>query len=356
MSLNEIQNSTQIKNINNSQQFENVKVLKEGSSTRVVVIAEKGNGKYQGIVAGVRVNITSKNPLAVGSSFNATVLSKNGVIHLVPQNQNYDISDFSVIEQSQNQFVQFLSAFGLPQDSLSTSIMYQLKQLGMTFDSGIIKKIYTLASRFKDKEKIAAFIISILKEKGIEAAENEIKKMINDLDFEKDESQFSEKIKFDKETDSFDNLLFNQLMNFINQLMETESGKTGLLSISNHIKRRLLNSENWIFIPFEIVNGIEEKNILGRGNIKISLNYENVLNKILLEYKAESTFRFLLLFENNRLKEIKMNISNLQESLIDVKVKELSKKMKVGVEYFTENELENTAAESEPFYSVGGLV
>jgi len=350
-------NAAQINNVRNITQQGNVKVLQEGSSVRVVVIADKGNGKYQGSVAGVRVNITSKNPLNVGSSFVANVSSKNGIIQLTPQNNQ--INNFSaqvMVEHGQEQFNQYLSAFGLPQDSLSTSIMYQFKQLGMNFDSEVIRKIYTLAVRFKNKEKIAASLISILKEKGIETAETEIKKMIEELDFEQGEETYSQCQISQNHFEDED--VYNQLLFFINNLLnesQSENQKIGLLTISNHIKKSENGNGNWIFIPFEIVTATSQK--IGNGNLKLLLNQSNVLNKILIEYFDEKASRFLLDFESDKLKAVKMNIDQLPEKEIDKKITELSKKLNgIKVEWFMKEELENTAALSEEIYSVGGLV
>ena len=68
-----------------SQMGVNRQVLKEGSSVLVRVIADRGGGKYEGSVAGVRVQLNSAKALTPGQSFTATIAVKNGSIVITPK-------------------------------------------------------------------------------------------------------------------------------------------------------------------------------------------------------------------------------------------------------------------------------
>ena len=108
----------------------NRQVLKEGSSVLVRVIADRGGGKYEGSVAGVRVQLTSSKPLQAGDSFAATISVKKGLIVVTPK----DISGMAGLqgageialqfnEVSQSQLFSLLESLGLPADNLSSFII-----------------------------------------------------------------------------------------------------------------------------------------------------------------------------------------------------------------------------------------
>ena len=65
--------------VNNGVQSQN---LQNGSSVLVRVASYKGNGVYEGFVAGVKVNITSQKQLQIGQSFPAKIFVKDGIIQL----------------------------------------------------------------------------------------------------------------------------------------------------------------------------------------------------------------------------------------------------------------------------------
>ena len=149
----------------------NRQVLKEGSSVLVRVIADRGGGKYQGSVAGVRVQLNSAKTLQPGQSFVATVGVKNGTIVIVPKDTSLTAAGngeiaLSFNEVSDAQLFSLLESLGLPADSLSSSILKTFKQMGLKMDSALANKIRNLALRFSGKEKSAAEILSLLSQRG----------------------------------------------------------------------------------------------------------------------------------------------------------------------------------------------
>ena len=72
--------------VNNGVQSQN---LQNGSSVLVRVASYKGNGVYEGFVAGVKVNISSQKQLQIGQSFPAKIFVKDGLIELQRINENH---------------------------------------------------------------------------------------------------------------------------------------------------------------------------------------------------------------------------------------------------------------------------
>ena len=171
------------------------KGLQNGSQVLVRIIADKGGGKYEGSVAGARVTITSKQPLAAGTSFTASISSKNGQIFLTPNTIETNIAqqtfELSVIQNEQ--LASLLQNLGLNADDLSYHLMQQLKQLGMKMDSTLLSKIYNISVKFKGKEKRAAELISILAKKGIDFSEDELLSLLQELGEEPDSDDSNNK-------------------------------------------------------------------------------------------------------------------------------------------------------------------
>ncbi len=170
-----------------SQMGINRQVLKEGSSVLVRVISDRGNGKYEGSVAGVRVQLNSAKPLTPGTSFAATVSVKNGTIVISPKETGLLSAGAGEIsltfnEVSQAELASLLESLGLPADNLSSSILKSFKQMGIKMDSTLANKIRSLALRFAGKEKSAAEILSLLAQKGLEADEEEIRQLLTLLE------------------------------------------------------------------------------------------------------------------------------------------------------------------------------
>ena len=178
----------------------NVKNLTQGESVRVKVLADLGNGKYQGFVSGVKVSFTSQNPLKTGTSFFAKVSGQNGRIILIPQNQeteNFGINNLKLLDGNES-LLKLIKQLSLPQDNLSLHLLKQFIQLKLPLENQKINKFYNFAIKYKGKEKRLAEAISILKEKSLELDENQILEFLEiwDNDFENHQEEKKRSGKF----------------------------------------------------------------------------------------------------------------------------------------------------------------
>ena len=321
--------------------------LKNGSQVLVRVLSQLPNGKYEGSVAGVRINFSSNKPLLPGSSFTANVLAKNGVIQLVPK-QTGSIQPQSQQNPLQNQFqlqnnilqnenlASLLSSLGLPADSLSVNLLQQMQQLEMKFDLSLLEKIRNLALRIKGKEKLASQLLMILAEKGLEADKESLEKLLNELfdDFEKEENH--QKAEQDEKNDY-------ELLNDFN----SKKGK-------------------WYFLPFEIINLSQLANQnLGKGLIKLLYNGDNsklLMTNLDCTYNNKN-YLFNLFFEptqaGNKITSLAVNINPVEaneKELVVSKLKEafLKKNVKLDVFWADKEKLEGSACGFESIFSVEG--
>lgn len=318
----------------------NRQVLKEGSSVLVRVIGERGGGKYEGSVAGVRVQLSASKPLHAGDSFVATVAVKNGTVVVIPKEMP-GISQFflNFNEVSQNQLYSLLESLGLPADNLSSSILQSFKQMGLKMDSGLANKIRNLALRFSGKEKTAAEILSLLSQKGIEADEQEIKELLMLLSGDTEDRN------------------------------ETQS---------NH-KKKLINKINsvegsWYLLPFDLIqigdsgeDEIENRLVLGNGCIRLLFNSFCALQLLNVDCNYNNQkYLFSLSYEGKKIKNTYFNVSSLASSYNSkVPENEILKLKKLFISYgvnagniswIEKNILEGNASGLETFVKFGGEV
>ena len=317
----------------------NRQVLKEGSSVLVRVIADRGGGKYEGSVAGVRVQLNSAKTLLPGQSFVATVAVKNGSIVITPKDTSLAAATNEIVlafnEISDSQLFSLLESLGLPADNLSSSILKSFKQMGLKMDSALANKIRNLALRFSGKEKSAAEILSLLAEKGLEADEEEIKQLL--ILLQGDTAEQSDSAK-SKETEQ-------KLLKKINS---TEGA--------------------WYLLPFELVQLREmpdtEHKFLGKGCIRLLFDSANSLKLLNLDcnYKNQK-YLFSLVYEGKKISNTYFNVSSAINTLAaDREIDALKKHfMAAGINpgkisWEEKEELEGNASGLESFVSFGGEV
>ena len=315
----------------------NRQVLKEGSSVLVRVIADRGGGKYEGSVAGVRVHLTSTKPLRAGETFTATIGVKNGSVVVTPKDitgmtglQGSGEITLQLNEVSQSQLVSLLESFGLPADNLSSSILQSFKQMGLKLDSNLANKIRSMALRFAGKEKSASEILSILAQKGIEADEKEIKELLALL--ERDECSDS---GFSDNGSSEDKL--------INKINSTEGA--------------------WYLLPFELIQ-LSDRQVLGNGCIRLLFDSANSLKLLNLDssYKNKK-YLFSLSYEGRKITNTYFNVSteessvNPENEIIRLKKYFMAAGVNPGKLLWAEKEeLEGNASGLESFVSFGGEI
>ena len=327
-----------------SQMGVNRQVLKEGSSVLVRVIADRGGGKYEGSVAGVRVQLNSAKALTPGQSFTATIAVKNGSIVITPKDNALAAMAANEIalsfnEVTETQLFSLLESLGLPADNLSSSILKSFKQMGLKMDSNLANKIRNLALRFAGKEKSAAEILSLLNQKGLEADEEEIKQLLFLLEGEE------EKQKSGNKSETKEKL--------INRINSTEGA--------------------WYLLPFELIEfgkdsagAAAERQFLGKGCIRLLFDSAQNLKLLNLDcsYKNQK-YIFSLTYEGRKITNTYFNVSGEGadgEQNPDVQILNLKKHfMACGInpgkiDWAEKEELEGNASGLENFVSFGGRI
>ena len=302
--------------------------IKDGSQVLVRIISDKGGGRYEGSVAGARVTINSKQPLAAGTTFTATITSKNGQILLTPNlnNQNnINQTDFQLAVLQNEQLSAFIQNLGLPADTLGFHLLQQMKQLGMKLDSDLLSKIYNLSVKFKGKEKRAAELVSILVKKGIDFSEEDLLALLQELDSDPDEQSDDKQSEVEE----------YKLLNKINSIKNT-----------------------WQLLPYEIVSNDGQ---LAKGSLGFFIDEAASLKLLNVECNWLSNnhdYLFSLEYEKGQCKNIKMSGQGVDVSklayILDQRLSAAGKKIKI--ELVNPELIEGTACGQEEFFVFGGEV
>ena len=293
------------------------------------IIADKGGGRYEGSVAGARVSITSKQPLAAGATFTASISTKNGQILLTPnlgELNNVSQQTFELAVMQNEELAAFIQSFGLPADEAGFHLMQQFKQLGMKMDSTLLSKIYNLSVKFKGKEKRAAELISILTKKGIDFSEEDLLALLEELDSDPEDQDG------ESQEDGQENY---KLLNKINSIKNT-----------------------WQLLPYEILSALGP---LAKGTLGFFIDQSASLKLLNLECKWLSNnhkYLFSLEYEKGLCRNIKMSgegpdLSKLA-ALLDQRLLAMGKE--ISIELVEAELIEGTACGQEEFFAFGGDV
>ncbi len=305
----------------------NRQVLKEGSSVLVRVIADRGGGKYEGSVAGVRVNITSARALKAGETFTAIINAKDGTIYLNPKDTALASMTMSFTEVQESALMQYLASSGLPSDSISVSVLQLLKQMELKIDPGMLLKLRNLALRFTGKEKEAAELLAIISEKGIEASDEEIKQLLMLLEG-----------GFDNENEE--------------PASETDQGK-------NLINKINAKTGAWYLLPFELLE--LPATVRGRGCIRLLMDSLNQLKLLNLEAEYQNKkYLFSLSYEGKKLGSLHFNVSPVfseEDQIISLKKRFMAAGISPEeIKWAQACDIEGSACGQESFYAFGGEV
>lgn len=295
------------------------------------IIADKGGGRYEGSVAGARVSITSKQPLATGTTFTASISSKNGQILLTPnlgELNNISQQTFELSVMQNEQLAAFIQSFGLPADEAGFHLMQQFKQLGMKMESSLLSKIYNLSVKFKGKEKKAAELLSILTKKGIDFSEEDLLALLEELDPNPDDPDGQ---KNGQQSDPKN----YKLLNKINSIKNT-----------------------WQLLPYEIVSKIGP---LAKGSLGFFVDDAASLKLLNLECNWLSNnhnYLFSLEFEKGQCTNIKMSGQGVDVTklayILDQRLSATGKQ--ISIELVEPELIEGTACGQEEFFAFGGDV
>ena len=321
------------------------KILQEGSQVLVRITGDRGNGKYEGTVAGAKILLNAKGmggaetKLSVGSSFVATVSLEKGQVQIIPKNLpvlSGSENKLTMELANQQAIFSFLESIGLPAEELSFHLLQQFKQLSMKLDSSLLQRIRNAAVKFKGKEKSASELLSLLVRKGINGSEEELLELLAELDgdFGEQSGKQSGEHSGNHSGSSF------SIMNKINSTQGT-----------------------WYFFPYEIIKKSKDL-ITGTGSIRMLMDDSDRIKllNLLCNYDGKK-YLFSLLYENGSLDKIKMNVSPWQEEDIQNKPKKLesyisrlSKNKPIEVLWCDSEEIEGSACASEDFFMVDGEV
>lgn len=298
-------------------------LLKDGASVQVRILSSNGNGKYLASVGGQKCNITAKNDLSAGDVFKAEVRVIDNKIELIPEMKNESVIKAEMV-QNQNLSV-LLQNLGIIPDNLSIHIYKQFIQMQEKINPELMEKIKNIAIKFGGNEKKASEILMILKDKGINASEEEIQALITFLEN--------------------------------NHLPEDNSNKNTKFELLNKINS---TKGKWYILPFNIVSN-ELNTVLGNGNIKLFFQNQEKLTQLNIDCKyLDDEFLFNIYFENNLVNLVRMNIQNKKvnpQAEIN-KIKSLFEEInpKLMVEWTEKENLEGTGCELENTFSVEGLI
>ncbi len=302
-------------------------ILQNGSSVLVRVISDRGGGKYEGSIAGVRVNITSARALKAGETFTAIINAKDGTIYLNPKDTALASMTMSFTEVQESALMQYLASSGLPSDSISVSVLQLLKQMELKIDPGMLLKLRNLALRFTGKEKEAAELLAIISEKGIEASDEEIKQLLMLLEG-----------GFDNENEE--------------PASETDQGK-------NLINKINAKTGAWYLLPFELLE--LPATVRGRGCIRLLMDSLNQLKLLNLEAEYQNKkYLFSLSYEGKKLGSLHFNVSPVfseEDQIISLKKRFMAAGISPEeIKWAQACDIEGSACGQESFYAFGGEV
>lgn len=281
------------------------KVVQEGNSVLVRIISDKGNGKYEASVAGVRLNLKSAEKLEAGSSFVGKIGFQNGQITI----SNTQSSVLSFVQDvktlnfqlqgdlfgpvSSPELSALLQSMNLKPDNLSFQILLQYKQLGLKLNPKIMQKIRRLAEKSPDPKKTSQKLVE-LAQKGIEI-NGDIN--LENLFFDSNAEQ-KQKEKESPSSQLSENFMLNEIKSFISSILNGSLENTpGPLTVLNHrgFKKTASPESTWITIPLEIRN-LEKDIPTGNGFFRILLgSSDRKMQKMSLELNyLQDSFRFLI--------------------------------------------------------------
>lgn len=260
--------------------------LKEGSPVQVRILADKGNGRYEASVAGTRIILSSEKTLKTGETFtgkigltgNIITISKNGETSPIPV-QNLNITN---ITESGDLFspvaspalASLLASLNLPSDNFSFQLLQTFKQMGMKFDSALLKKIRKEAEKSRNPKAKMEELVKKAQKKAFTKNPEDF-----DLPFFNSRQENPEK---NKNQESLNNSHAKNINNinwlqeikrFISQITQEDlENPKGELTVLNHLGfyKDKTTENSWVTIPFEMVNPFTEETS-GSGKIMILL-------------------------------------------------------------------------------------
>ena len=159
------------------------KIFAEGERVFVRVLGEAG-GKYAVSCGGVTFFAESAKPLREGDTFSALIKYQDGKIRLAPQPDTAPTAAHSRDGGAGEgafppALASYLTALGVPPDAVSLAIVRFMRQFGCKFDEAAASRARKLAAKFPGREAQAAEAALYALEKGIDADERMVEKILD---------------------------------------------------------------------------------------------------------------------------------------------------------------------------------
>lgn len=350
----------------------------EGSLVNVRIVSSNGEGKYVGIVAGVRVNLKSDSFLQNGEVFRAKISIKNNTIFLKPLQNNNSIENNNKIQLDNfplklvenEELFSFFSRLSLPADNTMITVFQMMKQLKMKFDIPLFMKIHNMSVKFGKQQKSAAEILMILQKKGIEISNDFLLDFIEFLNgdnfFNENENYFGNKNEWKKNKEENQKRIVNSMNSrkggwfiFPFCILENQFNK-------EIVDLRKENSEYFTKNIFEN-NIIKNEKRIGEGNIRVLVNDSDRIEILNLSCFFNNARNFAsLLYENGFIKELRVNFEKKLEKKEEVILYLQSKcnklyskgkiKNQIEVQWADEGDLTGFSSDNEKFYSINKII
>ena len=316
----------------------------EGGSVFVRVIKNLGGGNYIVSLGGSRLSVRSETPLEENSSLLAKIKIFGEKIMLIRQPVG-NFAEVSAQKISANVSADgvlsgaaaaYLKKLGLTPDALSSSMLSQMQELGLSFNLDFMKRIRLLAGKFRGREKRAAEIALALEQKGLVADKKSVLAIMDDSGSQDERSgmqnhrqkNFQSSAKDvpdteDEESASFERLAIGVFGEFFaglfNKTSDSKEIKYDAAAVFNHFaacKSKTDFIKTWIRLPFEFSFTNSGRDCEGRGCVNLLIKTDSKsLEKAAFTFTLDKKRYAAVLYPNrNTVKQIKIYVQDKTDS------------------------------------------
>ena len=320
------------------------KSFSEGGSVFVRVIKNLGGGNYIVSLGGSRLSVRSETPLEENSSLLAKIKIFGEKIMLIRQPVG-NFAEVSAQKISANVSADgvlsgaaaaYLKKLGLTPDALSSSMLSQMQELGLSFNLDFMKRIRLLAGKFRGREKRAAEIALALEQKGLVADKKSVLAIMDDSGSQDERSgmqnhrqkNFQSSAKDvpdteDEESASFERLAIGVFGEFFaglfNKTSDSKEIKYDAAAVFNHFaacKSKTDFIKTWIRLPFEFSFTNSGRDCEGRGCVNLLIKTDSKsLEKAAFTFTLDKKRYAAVLYPNrNTVKQIKIYVQDKTDS------------------------------------------
>lgn len=281
-------------------------LLKDGERITISVIKHLTGNKWAVGINGRVIPAFSEKDLTPGQKLAAYVIRHGNKIFLkcdVPKGHN---------------FSHYLIQQGLPDDTLSQSIVLTLIRTHLSLQPELILKMRHIIGKLKKKPKILARLLALLYEKHIDITSERIEPLLELLSYGEDTGKYREK---DNKKRFLRN--YRDVEEELKKIVKKTAEKNNLLQLFNHLKGK---NPDWIIIPFNFDSN--NKKLSGTIRILYDFFVQKIkkmtisinLNKniqIFFHIIEEKNHKFLTIFCSNKEKRAQLakEIGNLRKNL-----------------------------------------